>query len=182
MGSTTVPPWLRVVSCNVILVISPTTPSPEQGFWVTEKSEGCYYQRPAFTGPNSLYKCPDVQIKKKKGEKAFSPTGRVDGHINSGGAAKSICVSHPIISDTLPGTSTLNWSVILSTAGSCWLRAGVNSKEMGLSTSIAFLSSPLIIAQGPQAFESSVFLVLDAGPEVGGVVQGHGAFQTQCQI
>lgn len=133
------PPRLRVVSCKIILVISPTTPSPERGFWTTEKNESCYYERPTYTGPNGLYKCPDVQIKeKKKGEKAFSPIGRVDGHINSGGAAKSICISHPIISDTLPGISTLSWSVILGTAGSCWLRAGVNSEEMGLSASMAF--------------------------------------------
>lgn len=108
-------------------VMSPTPPSQGGGFWAAEKSSSCYYQRPTSTGPNSLYKCPDVQIKK---EQNLSPTGRVDGRINSGDAAKSICASHPIISDTLPGTLALNRSVILSTACSCWLRAGVNSEEM----------------------------------------------------
>lgn len=107
----------------------PHTSSQEGGFWAAEKSW-------TFTGPNGLYKCPHVRIFKKKKdlEKNLSPTGRVDSRINSGKAANSICISHPIISGALPGTSTLIWSVILSTVGFCWLRAGVSSGELGLNT------------------------------------------------
>lgn len=133
--SLTCAPMTQSLSYDIILVISPTPPSQGGGFWAAEKSWSCYYQRPTFTRSNSLHKCPDVRKKKKKKkkttEKYFSPTGRVDGHINSGDAAKCICISHPIIPGVLPGTSTLNWSVILSAAGSRWLRAGVNSGEWG---------------------------------------------------